>query len=133
MANQFLHPHPGRTESYVADLYFEAPVGAAGAPGTAVLARGFAATPIVRNSAGNYTLSLLEPWNKCLEVVAEIISNAAQGAGVGGFSYQIQSRTVTGSTPSVVIVFLDTAGAAADPPNGSTMCIRLSLQNGSRV
>lgn len=131
MANQYLFRPGGNTESNVAKLWLEFPVGASGAVGTVVRSRGFAATPVVRNSAGNYTASLAEAWNAVVAARVDVIDSAASTGNAR--SAMITVRTPGGSSPLVTFQCLDETGAAADPRNGATVVLSLELQNGTRV
>lgn len=119
-----------QTEGGGYDVYFEFPVGATGAVGTAVRSREISA--ITRLGAGNYRIALRESWNALLDHSINVI-DATPGA-TDGSRANISVRTL-GATSSPVIEFFtyQSNGTVADPRNGAVVSGRLRLQNGQRV
>jgi hypothetical protein len=127
------YPYWARSpEAGLKDLYLEVPIGATGAPGTAVRRQGFAlATPITRNSAGNYDLFLDQRWQAC--VYAEVLMADGTVAATDGFDLRSVTRAnVNAATPKVTIQLVQASGAAADPFAGSssgTMIVHLVMKD----
>jgi hypothetical protein len=123
-------------ENGVKDLYLEVPItNGSGAVGTPVRQKGFGlvgttTTPIVRNSAGNYTLNLDQRW----QGLVEFDVNFADGtmAATDGYTVQKFTRSLNSAQPTIVFQLVQASGAAADPFAGSgagSMLIHLALKD----
>jgi hypothetical protein len=116
-------------ECGVKDLYLEFAVGATGAVGAYARRQGFTQTPssAVRNSAGNYTLNLDQRWQALVDFNGKVVGAVAVG---DGSEMTVVSRNLNVAQPNVVVQFRRTdTGAAADPPNPSSVLIHLQLKD----
>jgi hypothetical protein len=121
------------SEPGIERLYFEIPIGAVGAPGTPVRQRGLrSTTPVVRNSAGNFSFFLTDGTVEIVDARCDIQTTAggAVTAGAAVVCRQI-GRTPGGATPNVQ--FLCTSGlatpVATDPANGDTLIGYIAIKN----
>jgi len=119
-------------EAGLKELWLEVPIGATGAPGTAVRRQGFAVTtPITRNSAGNYDLFLDQRWQAC--VFCEVLLADGTVAATDGYQLRSITRTnVNAAAQKVTIQMVQASGAAADPFAGSgsgTMIVHLTMKS----
>lgn len=120
----------GSTEGGLVDIYFEFPVGAAGAVGTVVRNREMG-TPS-RLGAGNYRIPLSGGWNALLAHSINVID--ATPAATDGQKAIISVRTLGGATPVIeFFTYSGSTGVPADPRNGAVISGWLRLQNGQRV
>ncbi len=110
-------------EKEVKDLYAKVTIGASGAP-TLVSPVGIAS--IVRNSAGNYTLTLQDKYISLKFFRVSFKASSAQDMNA-----QIIAEDVA-SAKTVNFVCL-TGASATDPASGQTMLIKLELKNTSAV
>lgn len=113
-------------EREIKELHAEVSIAAVGAP---TLTRKLGIASIARNSAGNYTLTLEDKYNALLHV--EVVKQLAAGAPSSVQSV-IRSEDVDGAK-TVVIEFLDAAGAAVEVDSGTIVKIKLDLKNTSVV
>lgn len=118
-----------QTEGGLYDLYFEFPVGAAGAVGTIVRNREISA--ITRLGAGNYRIAFREGWNAIIDWGINVMDPTP--AGTDGQNVVASVRTPGGASPVFEFFTRQVSGAAADPRNGATIVGRIRLQNGQRV
>jgi hypothetical protein len=105
-ASRLLYPRGVTVEGSVV-------IGAVGAVGT-LDAQGV--STVVRNSAGNYTITFLDKWAKLKGWNVQVLSTTAKQVDV-----QLYSEDVAGASaaPNVVVLFTTaSSGAAADPPAG---------------
>jgi len=114
-------------------LFFECPIGAAGAPGTPVRQRGFkASSPLVRNSAGNYDLFLDEGVWEILHVTPYVETSAAGAVTAGAATVaRCIGRTPNGANPKVSILCTSALGTpvATDPANGDSLIVKVIVKN----
>jgi hypothetical protein len=96
-------------------------IGATGAP---TLSRGKGVASIVRNSAGNYTITLNDSYNALLNVIPQFVAASGPAAPL----VSVVSESVD-SAKTIVIQCADIAEAATDPANGETLLLTLSLAN----
>jgi len=113
-------------EREIKELHAEVSIAAVGAP---TLTRKLGIASIARNSAGNYTLTLEDKYNALLHV--EVVKQLAAGVPSSVQSV-IRSEDVDGAK-TVVIEFLDAAGAAVEVDSGTIVKIKLDLKNTSVV
>lgn len=127
MANRRFNQFRASIYNGQVDLLMKAAIGASGAPTiSASYAKGIQS--ITRNSAGNYTLLLQDNYQALLGVSGTVLNATASAAPIMQvISEQVSSATV----PRVIVQFLDAAGVAADPDNGATIFISISLSNSS--
>ena len=83
-------------------------------------------TSVVRNSAGKFTVTLSEAWNKLLCVDA-VLAGPSAGTTAGCDNVAIDTVPSAGFTSVVLRTELN--NAAADPTSGSTVLFLLHLRN----
>lgn len=106
-------------EKEVKDIYASATIGASGAP-TLVSKIGVAS--LVRNGAGDYTLTLQDKYMSLKFADIIHLDDAAQD-----LNFQIYSEDVDGAK---TLRFLCLTGATpTDPASGSSLLIKLELKN----
>jgi hypothetical protein len=117
------------SEPGIERLYFEIPIGATGAPGTAVRLRGLnRTTPLTRTGVGVYTLNLAEgvdsivDWN--IQTQSAGITNTTALRSV------VTTRTPSGASPLVGFTMVNTAtGAATEITSGDTLVGYVAIKN----
>jgi hypothetical protein len=110
-------------EKEVKDIYAKASIGVAGAP---TLTSKIGVTSLVRNGAGDYTITFDDKYSslKFFEVIH--LASSAQDLSV-----QIHSELVASSK---TVRFLCLTGATpTDPANGSSLLIKAELKNTSVI
>jgi hypothetical protein len=111
------------------NLFAKISIGATGAP-TIVSGTGTGISSIVRNSAGDYTINLSNPYNTLLGVDAVFHGNG--GAAPAAPLVSIKTDAVaTASAPAVEILCTNSAGTATDPANGETIYLSILLNRSS--
>ena len=127
---------PRSNENGVKDIYLEVPItNTSGAVGTAVRQKGFGlvggtSTPIVRNSAGNYTLNLDQRWQGLVGFDISLADGTV--AATDGYALRSITRSLNVAQPTVVFQLVQASGAPADPFAGSgsgSLIIHLSLKD----
>lgn len=113
-------------EREVKELYAEASIAALGVP---TLTRDLGIASLVRDSAGVYTLTLEDKYNALLQVSVSL--QLAAGAP-SSLSHVIRSEDVDGAK-TVVVEFVDAAGAAVELDSGTVVRLKLDLKNTSVV
>lgn len=113
-------------EREVKELYVAASIAAAGAP---TLTRDLGVASLVRDSAGVYTLTLEDKYNALLQVSVSLQLAAGAPSSV---AHVVRSEDVDGAK-TVVIEFVDAAGAAVELDNGTVVKLKLDLKNTSVV
>lgn len=116
-------------ERDVYELFAKVNIGAAGAP-TIASGNAKGITSIVRNSAGNYTITLDHAYNRLLDVTCQSISGASPQAAP---LVTIQSEAVaTASAPTVRLAMRAADNTTAtDPASGEVLLIRIAVRNSS--
>lgn len=107
-------------------LYAHVTFGASGAP---TLERGLGITSIVRNSAGKYTITLADNYNRMLGAdMMQLTGASAAAAPV----CTIVSQAVSNSTPTLVLQYraIDNI-TATDPASGEELFLEIALSNSS--
>ena len=103
-------------------IFGKVAIGATGAPTlNAVKSKGIAS--VVRNSAGNYTITLNDIYVDMYSLHVNFLN--AAGAGVA-YVYIVSQAVSTAKT--VVFQCKDLSGAAVDPSSGTEMQIELKLK-----
>jgi len=110
-------------------LFGKVAIGASGAP-TISTANSKGITSITRNSAGKYTLVLQDQYAAFLNVHASVLLASGLPAVLG---YAVVSEAVASTAKTIVIQFLDAAGAAADPDSGAVLYFTIILNNSSAI
>lgn len=102
-------------------------IGASGAP-TINAPASLGITSIARNSAGNYTITLDDKYNDLLQVTQSVQLAAGAPAAIGGMV--VRSEAVD-TAKTIVVQFVDAAGAAVELDSGSTVRLKIDLKNSS--
>lgn len=126
MANRNFNRYQALTKEVKA-LFAQVAIGASGAP-TLSAAKSLGVASIVRNSAGNYTITLSDKYMDLLQVSISRELAAGSPAALGGFV--VRSQAVA-SAKTIVVEFVDATGAAADPANGTTLRLKIDVKNSS--
>jgi hypothetical protein len=130
MADRMFLPSGGTLDVDVKTLYCQITVGATGAV-TSFTGKGRGIKTVVRNSAGNYTLTLEDQYQNLkwgdVQLVDATSSDPTSVACVG----RVASAAPKAATPTVVIqgYLAGTPGSAADFRNGAVVMVKLELQN----
>ena len=128
----------GVLEKGVVTLFANIPIGVTGAVGTLVASKNQGIKSIVRNSAGNYTVSFgdsiqgsLDKYVRLLDFSSSILLGSvstvsaiqvwSDDSASGSITIQVVSPTAAGNT----------AGAVADPDNGAVILLSITLKNAS--
>lgn len=128
MANRFFENRRYSLEKQIVELFFKFAVGASGAPTLDALnSKGIKS--VVRNSAGNYTVTLQDQYSKFLGVDAQELSSTGIPAAP---NMGIVSQAVNGAAPTVVLQF-SAGGVATDPDASSTIYGKVSLGNTTAI
>lgn len=108
-------------------LYAQVAIGATGAPTlSAANSKGIAS--IARNSAGKYTITLQDNYYSFLCVNASVLLASGLAACVS--QPCVVSQAVQ-TTKTVVVQFVDFAGAAVEVDNGAVLYLEIKLNNSS--
>lgn len=124
MASSVFYPSFKAKEVDVTVLFMRADIGATGAP-TIDTAASKGISSIVRSAAGDYTITLSEPYNTLLG--ASVMSLEA---GDTEFNWSITAQDVSAATPTVQLSNLP-GGTPTDPDDGSDLYVTLFLKNSS--
>lgn len=108
-------------EKEVKVIYAEVAIGASGAP---TLSRGTGVESIVRNSAGLYTLTLQDKYNRLMHSDIKQLVSAAED-----LQFQLVAEDVDNA--KTLQFRCVTAAVETDPSNGSILFIKLELKNSS--
>lgn len=126
MANRNFNRYQALTKEVKA-LFAQVAIGASGAP-TLSAAKSLGVASIDRNSAGNYTITLSDKYMDLLQLgISRELASGTPDA-LGGFV--IRSQDVD-AAKTIVVEFVDAAGAAIDPANGTTLRLKIDLKNSS--
>jgi len=123
MANRWFNQFRFSLEKKVVDLFAKVAVGSSGAA-TVTRAQGVAS--VVRNSAGNYTVTLQDKYNALLNSSITLITPTGAPAAPQAW---VVSEDVAGA--KTIIVQFAAAGVATDPASGESFMVKLSLSNTS--
>lgn len=116
----------GTLDSQIFDLHLDVTTTTGGlVPNAPAYKKGI--TSIVRNGAGDYTLTLVERWNRLVSASAEVL--IASYTSTKGCAYTIKSEAVNSTTPTVRIVFTQVSGAAADVDDGARLFFQIRVAN----
>jgi len=110
----------------IKELYVNVAIGASGAP-TLDAAQSLGVASVTRVSTGRYSILLQDSYPAFRHITeCRQLASGAPGA-VGGMV--IRSVAVTSSTPTVVIEFVDGAGAAVELVSGTVLRLEINLKN----
>ncbi len=117
MANRSFHKRQ-TLEREVKDLYAKIAVGSTGAPTISV---GYGIASIVRNGAGDYTVTLTDKYASLKFFEVQHLSSSAQDLG-----FQIHSESMSSKT----VRFLCLTGATpTDPASGKSLLLKFEVKN----
>ena len=105
-------------------IFMKVTFGASGAPTLANNNNGFISS-VVRNSAGQYTITLADAYNGLLGMDWVFI---VSGAAPASPNMRVKTNSIT--SKSLVVVF-DAAGTATDPASGEIVLMTIMAQNSS--
>lgn len=129
MANRIFYPSKGCLEIDVCELFCEINIGSTGAVSSS---SGKGIASVVRNSAGKYTITLSDSYNKLLWADVAVLDDTNSDPVSVGTVGRLFSEDVDGSTPTLAIQFYDfTDGSAADPADGAKVFVKIQLRNSS--
>ena len=112
-------------EKEVKDLYLKVSFGSSGAP-TMVGGSSYGFASIVRNSAGDYTITLQDKYSALKHVSGRFLSSSAQDLNI-----QLKSEDVV-SAKTIGLMML-TGASATDPASGQVLILNVELKNTSAV
>lgn len=119
MANRYYYRMQGRSKE-IKLIVAEVTIGATGAP-TLVAGRSYGVTSIVRNAAGDYDVVLQDLHNRVVGLDLDVLNDATTDL--------YAKLAVRGATGNTFSFFTLTAAAATDPPNPSTLLLRIWVKN----
>lgn len=128
--NQSFRPIWGTLEHKMAILAGNWAIGGTGAVGAKAGGHGLSLT---RNSAGNYTVQLLDTEGTAtgvpfiLYAKASLFNSDANPAGDTD-AHAVYEVSFSSSSGTFVFQCVDEAGVAADPPSGATVAVHLDVQ-----
>lgn len=129
MANKMAFQFRYSYERDVTDIMLKVNIGASGAP-TIASGNAKGVTSITRNSAGNYTILLQQPYNRLLDCSSQSISgSSAQAAPMCTI---VSEAVATAAAPTVRLQYraIDNS-TATDPANGEVLLIHITVRNSS--
>jgi hypothetical protein len=106
-------------EKEVKSLYAEVSIAGSGAP---TIVKALGVTSVVRNSAGNYTVTLNDQYVRLMHV-SVIQLGASQD-----LTFQLASQAVNSSSKDFVVL-CKAANVATDPTNGTSLYIKIDCKN----
>lgn len=129
MADRMFLPPGGGLELDIIELYGTITIGSTGAV-SASSGKGISA--VVRNSAGQYKVTLTDTYSSFLWANAVVLNTADSDPTSVGVTNRVKAQAVTSATPTVTFQFYNVAtGAAADPASGAVIYVALKLKNSS--
>lgn len=123
MANRLLQQFTFSTEKMPVQLYMQVSFGSTGAP-TLVQGSSFVSS-IVRNSAGDYTITLRDAYNRLMGMDQRFLNTAAPAAP----GMWIKSQAV--ATSKTIGIVFNAAGTPTDPASGENVYLIIFLKNSS--
>lgn len=127
MANRWLNPLNYSFEKATVTIYGDVTIGAAGAP-TLVPANSKGIKSIVRNSAGDYTVTFTDTYFKFLSFWVGTIKATVPAAP----SQSIKAKSMNAAGGATVeFVLFNSAGTATDPASGEELFIEATFGNTS--
>lgn len=127
MAGRLFLPPGGHLEVNVIGLYGAITFGSTGAVASS---SGKGIASVVRNSTGNYTVTLSDSYNALLWAGVALLDSAASDPSTVGVLARIYSQDMSAKTVSVQFYAADD-GAAADPASGAQALLKFELRNSS--
>lgn len=129
MANKTAFQFRYSYEREVTEIYMKVSIGGSGVP-TIASGNAKGVSSIVRNSAGKYTITLQQPYNRLLDCSSQSISGtSAQAAPMCTI---VSEAVATSAAPTVVLQYraIDNS-TATDPGSGEVLLIRIAVRNSS--
>lgn len=125
----------GNTAGHVVRMTLRIPIGATGAPGTALQSWGFGqngtGVPLARTGVGVYTVNLADrfPANTLVGYAARTI-NATLVAGDGTQGEITAENYSSAAAPTLTLtMYASNTGVAAEIPSGATLLLELVFKN----
>lgn len=109
-------------EKEVKQLYADVAIGASGAP---TLSVGLGIASVVRNSAGNYTVTLQDKYTRLMSMHVSFFSPSAQNLFI-----QLISEDVAGAK-TVRFRVMDETSLEIDPAPGDRLLVKVDVKNSS--
>lgn len=106
-------------EKEVKSLYADIAIGASGAP---TVTKALGITSVVRNGAGDYTLTLDDKYVRLMHVDIKQLAASAED-----LTFQLAAEDV--ASAKTVQFLCKAAAVATDPSNGSRLLIKIDLKN----
>jgi hypothetical protein len=130
MANRYFNQFQLSLEKAVVHLFARITFGSSGAPTLdAVNSKGIKS--IARNSAGDYTITLQNPYNRLFKINHTFDTSGNSGSAPASPAMFLKAQAVsTVATPTVEVVF-NAAGTATDPASGEAVLLHFVLKNTS--
>jgi len=125
MANRRMEQFNYTNLKAVCTLYFKVTFGASGAPTLATTNGGYISS-IVRNSAGDYTITLADNYNALLDV--NYVFNSGSSAPAAPAMW-VKSDAIAAS--KTLRVVFNTGGTATDPASGEVLLMNIVCKNSS--
>jgi hypothetical protein len=130
MANRRYDQFRYSLEHKVVDLFAKVTFGASGAPTlAAAVSKGIKS--IVRNGAGDYTVTLQDPYAGLLLVKHNFDTSGAAGAAPAAPGMWLKAQSVGTSSGGTIRLVFNAAGTATDPASGEAVLLQLVLKNSS--
>jgi hypothetical protein len=133
MANRDLKPAPGNLEQGVVQLFGSFLVGASGAVTSGSVKGGGISTVVKEATAGQYTVTLSDRWNRLLKADAKVVLATIAAALPQAQILMAPSTLQSGfkADGKIVIQFVDAAGAAVNPDSGAMVMMDMIVRNSS--
>lgn len=128
-----MKPSQGNLEMNVVELNASFSVGAAGAVVANSLKGGGFSSVVKESTAGQYTITLSDRWNRLLAVDAQVVL-ATIAASMPKAQILMDPATLQSdfkSNGEIVIQFVDAAGAAVNVDSGAMVMIDMRVRNSS--
>lgn len=126
MANRNFNRYQALTKE-VKVLFARIAIGSTGAPALQS-PYSLGVTSVVRNSTGNYTITLDDKYMHLMQITQSIQLASGSPAATGGMV--IRSHTVS-TTKQIIVEFVDSSGAAVELPSGAQLRLSIELKNSS--
>lgn len=114
-------------EAMVVELFANISIGAAGAP-TLNQSASKGVASVVRNSAGQYTITLQDKYNSLLHM--NVLQDSGTSAPAAPFVV-LEAENVSSAKTLVIQCRAVDNSTATDPANGESMLVKITLSNSS--
>ena len=126
MANRRLYQFHAAYEAQTVKLWMNVAIGSSGAP-TLTDNENKGIASITRNSTGNYTIDLVDSFNRLL--AAQMVSLSASTAAAPEMT--VLDDSSSDSTAPSIQIETSSGGIATDPGSGEVLLIELTMKNSS--